>query len=383
MDVISIAILGITAWFLLFGLVYGFERGVFRSVFRLITVGVAFAAAWLGKDVLVEIFSESLLSMFGSFTEQMPSLSSVIEPLLEIVLGVVLFLVAFLVLKVVTVIVYGILSIFIPKGKGRAFGMIVGLVQGALIAFCVCVPINGLLVDVSKLADLDVGKTIDLSQVKEIGSEAKTYAEGPVSKIYTAIGADFYKALATSVNEDGTEKNFSDYVDAAVSSGKLVSVIDSAASIDFSQGLTAENRDTIHQLLQDLDAAKGEMNEETIAVVNEMIAAVVSDLDAELPESLKGVVEDFDMSEISFAQEGEVILTLYDFLENEGETTATDAVNALAESTVILSVVENVLAKEDAHIELSDEATKAEVTSAIAAVEDPEVREQLRNLFGL
>ena len=389
MDTMSMVVLGITAYFLFFGLVWGFKRGVFRSILRLLTLGVAFAAAWFGKDIYVaaimdaEVDGIGVRALLQEAAAEMPALAGVIESLAEMILGVVLFVLVFLVLKFVTVIAFGILKIFVPKKK-RIAGMIVGLVQGALIAFCVCAPINGLFVDVAKLSDLDMGDMMDTSAVQEIGEEAKVYAEGPVSQLYTAIGDEFYKVLTAKVNEKGDTLYFSDYVDAAVSSAKLTGVFSSVADLDMSEGFTADNRDAIQQMFKDLDAITAEMGENAAEVVNEIVFAIVSDFGADLPESVKGVLENFDMTAISFEKEGEIVMDLYDFLENEeSEVTVTDVVNSLAESDVILPVVESILAGEDAHLELPDGATKAEVNAAIAGVEDPAVREQLKNLFGL
>ena len=388
-DAISWVILGITAWFLFFGLVWGFKRGVLRSVLRLLTLGAGFAAAWFGKDVYVSAVMDAEMDGIGvrallrEAAAEMPALAGVIESLVELIIGVVLFILVFLVFKFITVIIFGVLKIFVPK-TGRLIGMIVGLIQGALIAFCICAPINGLLVDVAKLSDLDMGDMVDTSTVQEIGEGAKAYAEGSVSKMYTAVGDEFYKALTAKVNEKGDTLYFSDYVDAAVSSAKLTGVFSSVTELDMSAGLTAENRDAIQQMFKDLDAITAEMGENAAEVVNEIVSAVVNDFGAELPESVKGVLEDFDMTAISFEKEGEIVMELYDFLENEeSETTVTDVVNSLAESDVILPVVESILAEEETHLEIADEATKAEVSAAIEGVADPAVREQLKNLFGL
>ena len=390
MNWMSLVILGITVYFLFFGLIFGLKRGFLHSILRLITVGIAFAAAWFLKDVYVaaamnvEIGGFGVRALLAELAAESPALSSLIEKFAELALGVVLFVLVFLLLKLITLIVFGVLKIFVPKGKKRIFGMIVGLVQGALIAFCVCAPLNGLLVDTAKLADLDMGETVDTSAVQEIGAQAKAYTDGFVSSVYTSVGGGFYKALTTAENESGAEITISGCVDAAVSSAKITGVFESVANMDMSDGFTEENRDTIHQLFKDLDAIKGEMGEDSMEIVNEIVSATVADFGAELPESVKTVLEDFDLSEVNFEKEGDILMDLYDLAENsEGEIAAADVVNTLAESTVVLPVIESVLASEDTHIELPDEKSKAEVSSAIAGIEDPEVAEMLRNLFGL
>ena len=389
MDIISMVMLGITAYFLFFGLAYGFKRGVVRSIFRLITVGVAFVAAWLGKDICVSAVMDFEIQGFGVrwlidlVVKEAPSLAGIVEHFVALVVGLLLFVLGFLVLKLVTAIAFGILQIFVPRGK-RIPGMVVGLVQGALIAFCVCAPLNGLLVDVAKLSDFDMGEILDTSKVQQVGEAAKTYSDGIVSKLYTEIGDGFYKELSSEVNEDGESNSISTYVDALVSASKFTGVFDTVTNIDMSAGLTEENRDTIHQMFKDLDAIKNDMGKDSMTVVNEIVSAVASDFGAALPESVTTVLENFDFTEANFEQEGEILMDLYDLLENEnGEASAADIVNALAESTVVLPVIEGVLAEENASLSLPDEATKAEVSAAIAGVADPAVRDQLMNLFGL
>lgn len=390
MNWMSLVILGITVYFLFFGLIFGLKRGFLHSILRLITVGIAFAAAWFLKDVYVaaamnvEIGGFGVRALLAELAAESPALSSLIEKFAELALGVVLFVLVFLLLKLITLIVFGVLKIFVPKGKKRILGMIVGLVQGALIAFCVCAPLNGLLVDTAKLADLDMGETVDTSAVQEIGAQAKAYTDGFVSSVYTSVGGGFYKALTTAENESGAEITISGYVDATVFSARVTGAFAPVANMNMSEGLTKENRDTIHQLFKDLDAIKNEMGEESMEAVDELVDALVDDFGENLPDVVKTVLEDFDLAEVNFEQEGDVLLDLYDLLENEtGEVDAADFVNILSESTVVLPVIDSVLTEAETHLELPDEEAKAEVSSAIAGIEDPEVAEMLRNLFGL
>ena len=389
MSILSWVILGITLYFLFFGFVFGFKRGLARSILRLITVGIAFVFSWFFKDIYVaavmdmEIGGVGVRALLQKLATDSPALSSVLDQFASLILGVILFVLVFLVLKLLTLIVFGVLKIFVPK-KHRIGGLVVGLVQGALIAFCVCAPLNGLLVDTAKLADLDMGEVADTSAVQEIGEKAKKYSESAVSSLYTSLGGGFYKALASSENESGEEISFSGYVDATVFSARVTGAFAPVANMNMSEGLTKENRDTLHQMFEDLDAIKNEMGEESMEAVDELVDALVADFGEKLPDVVKTVLEDFDLAEINFEQEGDVLLDLYDLLENEtGEVDAADFVNILSESTVVLPVIESILTEAETHLELPDEEAKAEVSSAIAGIEDPAVAETLRKIFGL
>ena len=73
-DAISWVILGITAWFLFFGLVWGFKRGVLRSILRLLTLGAGFAAAWFGKDVYVSAVMDAEMDGIEAEAERLMSM---------------------------------------------------------------------------------------------------------------------------------------------------------------------------------------------------------------------------------------------------------------------------------------------------------------------
>ncbi len=395
MNTYSLVILGITVYFLLFGLIYGLKRGAFRSVLRLLTVGVAFAASWFCKDLYVaavmdlQIGDFSIRALLADLGAEMPSISSILTTLVEIALGVVLFILVFLVLKLVTMLIFAILSVFLPK-KGRMLGLAVGALQGLLIAFCICAPLNGLLLDAGKVTTALAGDLIEMDAemqetVQQTDADLKEYSDGVISKIYTALGGSFYKALSTVEDEEtGKEVNFSGYADATVVSTKFAEELASISNINMEEGFTAENRDALHQTFKNLDAIKGDMSEESITIVNDMISAVVSDAAMELPKEVKDVLENFDISEVNFEKEGDVILHLYDFIEEENSTvSATDIVNALAESTVILPVLESMMTSEGPILELPDAQTEAEVAAAIHALEDAEAAELLREIFGL
>lgn len=392
MDIISTVMLGITAFFLVFGLLYGLKRGAVRSIVRLITLGVAFAAAWFGKALYVdavltmEINGVSLSKSLSESLGEGSAMAGVIEPLVEILLGVVLFVLAFIALKIVTAIIFFVIGFFLPKGK-KGVGMLIGLVQGALIAFCICAPLNGVVLDMQKLMNIEMdGQPVIDAETKasmqDAGVDLDAYAEGPVSKLYTAIGKGFYNALAKTENADGNTVTLSGYVDATVATTKFADELVVLSGINFENGLTAENRDAIHQSFKNLDQIKGEMSEEAKATVNQMIAAVVADAGEEIPPEMSEILENFDISAVNFEKEGEVILDLYEYAEGEGEVTATELVNTLAESTLILPAIESMVETESA-IELPDDETRAEITAAINALENDDAAASLRKIFGL
>ncbi len=392
----SLVLIGITAYFLIFGALYGLKRGILGSAIRLFTVCVAFAVAWYARAKYVaavldiRMDGQSVRSLIEEATADMASIGALLMPLVEILLGVILFIVVFLLLKLVTAIIYFIIGFFVPKSN-RWLGLAVGLVQGALIAFCICAPLNGVLLDVAKVTQIQMNgePVLDAemrADMKEAGVDFEEFKESGISKFYAKIGGKFYNELAASKNADGSNVTLSGYVDAAVATTKFADELTSLSEINFEEGLTEANRESLKQAFENLDAIKGEMSEEAITTVNQMISSVVAEAGGEMPEEVKEILEDFDMSEVDFSKEGDVVLKLYDIAEKseDADINVTEIVNTLAESTVVLPIMESMVTAEQP-LELPDEETKTEVSAAIEdiAKTNPEAAESLKKIFGL
>jgi hypothetical protein len=160
----------------------------------------------------------------------------------------------------------------------------------------------------------------------------------------------------------------------------------SISELDMSNGISAESRNELRDTFKELDAIKADMSDEAKDTINTMISALVSEAagSEELPPELVEQLENIDFGEISFETEGNLVLDFADYAENgaESEVTITDLVNGLADSTLVLPVLENMVEAEGNAVELP-EAEKAEVTNAINNLNDAEKQETLRKLFGI
>lgn len=397
MDILSTVVLGITAFFLLFGTLFGLKRGAVRSAVRLGIVAIAFLVAWLCKKEYVtailefEMEGQSLGAVLTEGLGEAGALAGIITPLVESLLGVVLFITVFITLKVITAFVFFIIGFFLPKGK-RGVGAVIGLLQGALIAFAICAPLNGLFCNVGQILSLEVNGEALLpaetqAEMKEAGVDFDAYRESAVSKLYTAIGGGFYNDLASSETEDGKSVSLSGAVEAVEAVTKFAGVIESIGSIDISDGLTAENREDLRTTFKELNDIKNGMSTEAKDTVNALISSVISEAagEEELPEEVTGMLESFDFSTVDFEREGDVFINLMDYAENEGsgEVTATELVNSLAESTMIVPMVESMIdTEEGSDLGISD-AQKSEISAAIDQLEDTDKAESLRKIFGI
>ena len=402
MDILSTILLGITVYFLFFGIIFGLARGALRSAVRLVTLGIGIAVAWFGRKAFVaailnmKIDGQSFKGLLEEATAEAggagAAIADVLLALVESLLVVVVFIVAVLALKLITAIVFFIIKFFLPKGekKGAGIGALIGLVQGALLAFFICVPLNGLLGNISQIMSLEIGGEPVLpaetkAEMKEIGLDFEKYNESAIANLYTTVGDGFYKKLASS-EVDGKKVSLSGTVEAVEAGTKFVGALEKVSEIDMSNGLTTESREELMSTFKELDAIKNDMSPEAKETINTLISAVVKEAAGteEIPAEVTEILDNLDFAEVNFEKEGGMVLDFMDYAEKgeESEVTPTDLVNSLAESTVILPMIEDMVEAENESLELPEE-DKAEIEAAINQLADAEKAETLRKIFGL
>ena len=397
---ISTAILGVTAFFLITGALLGFGRGAMRSVLRLITVGVAFAIAWMGKKTYVaavlsiDAGGKSIAETIAEAMGDAGAYADIIIPIIESLLGVLLFILVFIAASAVTNIVYLILKIVFRSKSNKLVGLIVGTLQGALIAFAICAPLNGLIGNVGQIINLEIqGKPLIPAETKakmvDNGIDFDEYKTSAISKFYSSIGDGFYKALASS-EMDGEQISLSGTVEAVEAGTKFVGAIENIGKIDMSAGLTDDSREELRSTFKELDEIKNGMSTDAQKTINTLLSTVVSESagDMEIPEQVTEMIENLDFTEVDFEDEGEVLITVLDYANGAGtessedDLTAEDIVNALAESTVIVPVLESMIDKGEANTSMPEDQ-KAEFIAAVDKLEDTEKAETLRKILGL
>ena len=232
MGYITLGVLGFTALCLFFGFFLGLMRGRNRSVLRLILVILSVVCAVMFKDAVVEILMNyefegqtlktTLSALFTDSDVKIPdSIQTIIFTLVEIVIGVVVFFVLFFVLKFISwFILFPILKIFVRRGKKKRvlLGGLFGLIQGAVVAFVICAPLSGLIVQVNQVSEIELqGKKL-FTIPEEIG--VSEYVNSTPAKIYGSAGGWFYDLITSKTDEDGK----------SVSIGSACDVITTVAS---------------------------------------------------------------------------------------------------------------------------------------------------------
>ncbi len=170
---ISLGIYGFVILSVLCGMVTGFRRGFTKTIVRIITIIVAGITAFLAVNWLIGAFDslfvgktldEVILSVYRDYeTAVDPKVREIVSAfdaetaelilggVIALVLSPILFLIAFFVARIPLLIVDWLLCAIMGKSnrhKGVAstfFGGILGIVQGALVAIIVLIPISGML----------------------------------------------------------------------------------------------------------------------------------------------------------------------------------------------------------------------------------------------
>lgn len=389
---ISILITGILLLSLVLGLFLGFTRGLKKSILRIIIIiaCIVFTFLYVGKitDYLFnfELDGQTVEQIIqGMMPEEFQKYIDLVIPVFKTLFIAVGFVVLFLLLQLGSMMIYGILGVFIKKKKNgvkvkqyRLAGALVGLLQGAAIAFILCTPLTGLSKEAEKVCDieLDNQKLIDLSQAKVFNYDVdfKEYNESKLASVFDKLGGKLFVKLTTTTNAQGKEVTLSGQIDALIGAVKIANQISAISNIDLSEGLNANNINEIKNIMANLDTMKAELSDEALDTLNELVTAVASDF-------TDGVdLSNVDLATISFTKEGEILEDLYSYQEDNSSASTDDLVKSLADSDLIIPIA----SASEVKVELSD-SEKAKVNESINNLEGVEETKiaDLKAIFGI
>lgn len=389
---ISILITGILLLSLVLGLFLGFTRGLKKSILRIIIViaCIVFTFLYVGKitDYLFnfELNGQTIEQIIQDMMpEEFKKYIDLVIPVFKTLFIAIGFVVLFLLLQLGSMMIYGILGIFIKKKKNgvkvkqyRLAGALVGLLQGAAIAFILCAPLTGLSKEAEKVCDieLDNQKLIDLSQAKVLNYDVdfKEYNESKLASVFDKLGGKLFVKLTTTTNAQGKEVTLSGQIDALIGAVKIANQISTISNIDLSEGLNANNINEIKNIMANLDTMKAELSEEALDTLNELVTAVASDFTDGIDLS------NVDLATISFAKEGEILEDLYSYQEDNSSASTDELVKSLADSDLIIPIA----SASNVKVELSD-SEKNKVNESINNLEgvDEQKIADLKDIFGI
>lgn len=369
------------------GLLRGMARGIFSLILVLVCFGLIFAlegtitSTIMHLDVGGQTLKEAVTSALAQEPE-MQNLVNKLVPLIEILIGIIAFVFGFVLLYMVSRVIYFIGKFFIrPEKKRRLLGALIGIVQGFIIAFVICVPINGVLFEVNKLSQIEVeGKQI--ISLDSIGFEE--YKSSPINRILSGVGGGLFKEIAKYNDEDeGKIYTLEGQVDSVITVVKIAETVSTIGEINFEEGLTEENVGQVTEVLRGLDEIKNASSEEVLDTVDELIDAAI-----DLVSGGEEVEIDIDLSGISvkdvdFESEAVLVETVFDIVETGSFDALEDEdvdglVEAFADSSLVLPIIEAA----ELEIELPEEV-KDDIVASIEKLDDPEQVERLKTLFNL
>lgn len=425
-DIFTTIIMGFTIFCIVWGFLLGLIRGGNRSILRFIMILGCAVGAFFLKDLLIdaamtlEIEGQTVEDMIvGALMEssELPEyLSQLIISLVEVVIGLVCFLVIFFALQFISwLILFPILKIFVRKGikRRRLLGGVIGLLQGVLIAFVICSPLTGAIVQVDKVSTLKIsGETVgEMADLPDFSD----YLDSPMASVYTSTGSWFFDAITTYTDTEGNKITLEETVQAAETGTKVVEEVekiteslkdlnnpdseksnsdvlrDVASSLANMDEAITGTSDGGKQVLQQLIQSVGEMvgKEEGGSGSSEggeqgggEEGGAPSD---ETTNKISEIIEKMDVNELKLDSAAEAIEGVADYLEKEeGEPVAPETtekiINGLADNMVVIEMI-----PEDTKlVEITDETDKENFTNAIENTElSREDKDKLLAILGL
>ena len=339
---LSIAIIAIAGVAVLFGFLLGLKRGFDKSLIRIILVAVALVAAWLLREQItnwiMNITVSSGKTVAQTITEAIPAdyanFADMILPIVEMITCVAVFIASFIILQFATWLIGLIVGVFFRRTNARLLGGVIGLVQGALVAFVIIIPLNGAILSTEKLTSLEINGEQPLNVQEYV--DFTEYKESQVCKFVSKIGDGIYAQLASVKVESGERKNLDDQIDAFVAGVKIAEQAQKFNVIDTSNGLDENNVAQIKQILADIDEIKGQLTPAQKSALNEMVAAASDAL------GLTDSIADIDITEVDFTSEGAILDKALAYQNGEilDAEAAQELVNSLAESKFILPLAD-------------------------------------------
>lgn len=339
---LSIAIIAIAGVAVLFGFLLGLKRGFDKSLIRIILVAVALVVAWLLREQItnwiMNITVSSGKTVAQTITEAIPAdyanFADMILPIVKMITCVAVFIASFIILQFATWLIGLIVGVFFRRTNARLLGGVIGLVQGALVAFAIIIPLNGAILSTEKLTSLEINGEQPLNVQEYV--DFTEYKESQVCKFVSKIGDGIYAQLASVKVESGERKNLDDQIDAFVAGVKIAEQAQKFNEIDTSNGLDENNVAQIKQILADIDEIKGQLTPEQKSALNEMVAAASDAL------GLTDSIADIDITEVDFTSEGAILDKALAYQNGEilDAEAAQELVNSLAESKFILPLAD-------------------------------------------
>lgn len=421
----SSIVTGISAGAIALGALLGLLRGTNRSILRLVLIIACAVGAFFlmekvaGVILTIEVeggltLHESILAGLVESGEIPESVQTLIIALIEIVVGLAFFLLGFIVLSFLTwLIVFPILKIFVRPGvkKRRLLGMIIGAIQGVVVAFVLCVPVTGITNEVQKLSEIEV----DGKKIIPVELNLEEFTDSEIYNIYNTSGGWFYEMLTSKQTEDGTNVSVSDTVDIVVVVTDVVNettnlatnlnkVNDSEANVQDKVDSLKNVGDNLINIGTKIDSLSDNAKEVLQQVITDVVGSFVGGGDENeeqeeiIPPAVQEVIENINFDNLSLQSTGEAIKGISSYIEktdesfeNYGEEVTQEEVesivNGVADNSFIIDIITGgaeEIEEVPTIIEVKEEdAEKFETAISQADKLSDEQKEMLKKLLGI
>lgn len=410
-DVLTPMILILTIVPIVFGAILGVLRCRNRAITRFVLVVLSAVLAFFLKDVFIDrIFGIQIegknLDVYIisqlSTNEEIPTFFiNLLLSLIKVIISLVCFIGIFNVLSFFTwIIVFSILKLIIKKEEKRhhIIGLLVGALQGVLVAFVICAPITGAVAQVNKIAQMKINGQ---SLIESEGDSAlDKYINSPLGVIYTKTGSWLFNAITTYTDSYGNNVTLEDTIQAADTGVKVIEEIGKISG-SLSKLDNLDEGTTKSDVLRDVAGSLSSMGE-TISATSDGGKQVLQELINSVGEIVGGeegggeegggseiteIVNKIDVENIKLESAAEAIIGVADYLDKqEGkveeipEDTIETIVNGFAENMVVVEMIP----EDTPLIELPAE-DKQKFEDAIEKVENisESDKEKLMAIFGL
>lgn len=415
MGYLTLGILGFTLLALLFGALVGCLRGRNRAVLRLglllLTVVLAILLRGVVYDTVAGLelnfdgkmatlpayISETLAESFDGETPE--ALNDLCLALTEILIGLVAFFLLFIVIRLISwLIVFPILKLFVKRGekRRRGIGALVGLLQGAMIAFVICAPLTGLLVQTDRLSKIEMeGKPL-FEAPPELG--LTDYLDSAPGTVYDKTGAWFFSLLSTVESASGTKVSIEDTCDVLTATTEIVEKVTQLS--DRMDRITAEDAtveeradairgvgDALIEIGDSIDSLSGDAKDLAEDLIGSLVTSFGGE-DAEIPPEVTEVLEDLELDDMDLAAVGGAVNSIAGIVEREGgdaiaPSEANAIVDGIAKNAFLLDIIAPEGEEPPVLLEVSGEDAST-FEAAIATSElSAEQKDILRTMLGI
>lgn len=394
---------------LIFGALFGMMRGRNRAILRLglvmlsiilaVTLRTTIVGAIMNLNLGDGTVREMLVESFDSETPEF--IINLVISVFEILIGVIAFYVFFFALRLVThLILFPILKIFVKKGekKGILIGALVGLFQGIVVAFIVCAPLSGMLVQVEKISEIEM----DGEQLFEIPEDVgvHSYNTSAIGRVYYSTGNWFFNLISTGKDADGNRVTVSDMCDIVATivqfNDTLNDLSDSADLMRNPEATPAEKATAmknVGQRLKELDENVDNLSEDAKEVIDSVVSGIKDMIVAEggvISPELEENLDSINLDNVNLSSAGDAMTEIGNYIERSNADVTTPAtqeevnviINGIADNPAILNAL--AVEAETAHIldVQSEDVDKFENAIAASSASE-EDKEALRKLFGI